>query len=62
MGRRRRGRKRRLAGRARGRDARPERFVDVRVERSPKGRRRGSAKVTKRSRRNGNVTEESYEL
>ena len=62
MGRRRRGRKRRLAGRARGRDARPERFVDVRVERSPKGRRKGSARVTRKQRRNGNVTEESYEL
>jgi hypothetical protein len=36
--------------------------VDVRVERNPKGRRKKSVKVTKRSRRNGNVTEESYEL
>jgi hypothetical protein len=36
--------------------------VDVRVERSPKGRRKKSAKVTKRRRSNGNVTEESYEL
>ena len=62
MGRRRRGRKRRLAGRARGRDAGPGRFVDVRVERDPKGRRKKSAQVTKRRRRNGNVTEESYEL
>ena len=62
MGRRRRGLKRRLAGRVRGRDARPERFVEVRVERDPKGRRKKSAKVTKRRRRNGNVTEERYEL
>ena len=61
MGRRRR-RKRRLEGRARGRNVRPERYVDVRVERNPKGRRKKSAKVTKRSRRNGNVTEESYEV
>ena len=61
MGRRRR-RKRRLEGRARGRDARPETFVDVRVERNPKGRRKNSTKVTKRRRRNGNVSEESYEL
>ena len=62
MGRRRRRRKRRLEGRAGGRDARPERYVDVRVERNPRGRRKKSAKVTKRRRRNGNVTEESYEL
>jgi hypothetical protein len=61
MGRRRR-RKRRLEGRPRGRDARPERFVDVRVERNPKGRRKKFAKVTKRRRRNGTVSEESYEL
>jgi hypothetical protein len=36
--------------------------VDVRVERDPKGRRKKSAKVTKRCRSNGNVTEENYEL
>ena len=60
--RRRRGRKRRPEGRARGRDADPGRPVDVRVERGPKGRRKKSAKVTKRHRRNGNVSEESYEL
>jgi hypothetical protein len=58
----RRRRKRRLEGRKRGRDAQPERYVDVRVERNPKGRRKKSARVTKRRRRNGNVTEESYEL
>jgi hypothetical protein len=62
MGRRRRRRKRRLEGRARGRDARPQRYVEVRVERSPKVRGKKSAKVTKRGRRNGKVTEESYEL
>ena len=61
MGRRRR-RKRRLKGRKSGRDARPEKFVDVRVERNPKGRRKKSAKVTKIRRRNGEVTEESYEV
>jgi len=37
-------------------------FVDARVERNPKGRRKKSAKVTKIRRRNGNVTEESYEV
>ena len=65
MGRRRRRRERRPEGRARGRRARDTgqgRFVDVRVERNPKGRRKKSAKVTKRGRRNGKVTEESYEL
>jgi hypothetical protein len=36
--------------------------VDVRVERNPKGRRKNFTKVTKRRRRNGNVSEESYEL
>jgi hypothetical protein len=59
---RRRGRRRRLGGRARGRDAGPGRFVDVRVERVPRAKRKKSARVTKRRRRNGNVTEESYEL
>ena len=61
MGRRRR-RKRRLEGRTSRRDMRPGRHVDVRVARSPKGSKKGSAKVTKRRRRNGNVTEESYEV
>jgi hypothetical protein len=55
-------RKRRLKGRKSGHNARPEKFVDVRVERNPKGRRKKSAKVTKRRRRDGNVTEESYEV
>jgi hypothetical protein len=54
--------KRRLKARKSGRDARPERFVDVRVERNPKRRSKKSAKVTKIRRRNGKVTEESYEL
>jgi hypothetical protein len=40
---------------------RPGRYVDVRVARSPKGRKKGAVKVTKRRRRNGDVTEESYE-
>jgi hypothetical protein len=61
MGRRQR-RRRRLKGRNTGRDARPERFVDVRVERNPKGRRKKSAKVTKIRRSGGEVTEERYEL
>ena len=60
MGRRRR-RKRRLKGRTSGRDARPERYVDVRVERNPKSRGKKFAKVTERRRRGGNITEESYE-
>jgi hypothetical protein len=41
---------------------RPGEYVDVRVARSPQGSKKGSVKVTKRRRRNGNVTEESYEL
>ena len=60
MGRRR--RKRRTQVRARRRDAEPGRSVDVRVERDPRGRRKKSAKVTKIRRRNGDVTEDSYEL
>jgi hypothetical protein len=55
--RRRRGRKSRKGGRS----ARPEKFIDVRVERSPNSREK-SAKVTKIRRRNGEVTEERYEL
>jgi hypothetical protein len=61
MGRRRR-RKRRLEGLARGRDTRAERSVDVSIVRTPRGRRKKSAKVTKRRRSNGNVSEERYEL
>ena len=60
--RRRRGRRRRLEDRTKGRDARQGRFVDVRVERAPRGKRNKSAKVTKRRRGNGNVTEETYEV
>jgi hypothetical protein len=41
--------------------ARPEKFIDVRVERSPNSREK-SAKVTKIRRRNGEVTEERYDL
>ena len=59
---RRRGLKLRRKDRKSGRDARPERFVDVRVERNPKGKRKNSAKVTKIRRRNGSVTKESYEV
>jgi hypothetical protein len=62
MVRRRRRRKRRLEGRARVRDTRSGKFVDVRVERNPKGRRKKPAKVTKRSRHNGSVSEENYEI
>jgi hypothetical protein len=54
--------KRRRKARKSDRDAQPERFVDVGVERNPKRRRKKSAKVTKIRRRNGNVSEESYEL
>jgi hypothetical protein len=59
MGRRRRRRQRR--GKTR-RDARPERFVDVRVERNPKSRRKSVIKVRRIRRRDGEVTEENYEL
>jgi hypothetical protein len=62
MGRRRRRLKRRRKDPKSDRDAQPERFVEVRVERNPKGRRKTSAKVTKIRRPNGNVSEESYEL
>jgi hypothetical protein len=41
--------------------ARPEKFLDVRVERRPNSRER-PAKVTRIRRRNGDVTEERYEL
>jgi hypothetical protein len=60
MGRRRR-RKRRLKEDNSRREARPERIVDVRVERRPSARK-NSAKVTRIRRRNGEVTEERYEL
>jgi hypothetical protein len=60
MGRRRR-RKRRLKEGNSRREARPERIVDVRVERRSSGRKK-SAKVTRIRRRDGEVTEERYEL
>ena len=60
VGNRRRRLKRRLEGRTSGSDPRPERYVDARVERNPKNRKK-SAKVTKIRRRDGNVAEESYE-
>jgi hypothetical protein len=59
LGRRRR-RKRRLEEGKSRREARPGRFVDVRVEPRPSGRKK-AAKVT-RVRRDGEVTEEGYEL
>jgi hypothetical protein len=62
MGRRRRRRKRRLEGRAGGRDDGPGRSVDVRVDRTGRGKRKKSARVTRRRRSNGNVSEESYDL
>jgi hypothetical protein len=59
------GRRRRRRGgrksRKGGRRARPEKFIDVRVERSPKSREK-PAKVTKIRRRNGEVTEVKYDL
>jgi hypothetical protein len=55
--RRRRGRKRRKVNRG----AHPEKFMDVRVERSPNSREK-PAKVTRIRRRNGDFTEERYEL
>ncbi len=58
---RRRRRRRRLKGRKGSPGTRPEKFIDVIVERSPKSKVR-PAKVTKRRRRNGDVSEERYEL
>jgi len=55
--RRRRGRRSRKGSRG----ARPEKFIDVRVERSPNSREK-PAKVTRIRRRNGDVTEETYEI
>jgi hypothetical protein len=57
----RRGRRR---GRRKGRKGsgnRPEKFIDVRVVRNPNSREK-PAKVTRIRRRNGDVTEERYEL
>jgi hypothetical protein len=55
--RRRRGRK----GRKGSLGTRPEKSIDLMVERSPKSKVK-SAKVTRIRRRNGEVTEERYEL
>jgi hypothetical protein len=60
MGRRRR-RKRRLKEGNSRREARPERIVDVMVERRPSSKKK-SAKVTRIRRRDGELTEERYEL
>jgi hypothetical protein len=58
---RRRPRRRRRKGRRSRRGARPEKFIDVRVERSPNSRGR-PAKVKIVRRRNGDVSEETFEL
>jgi hypothetical protein len=60
MGRRRRRKRRPKEGNSR-REARPERIVDVRVERRPSSKKK-SAKVTRIRRRDGELTEERYEL
>jgi hypothetical protein len=54
-----RGRRRRRRRSRRG--ARTEKSIDVRVERSPNSRKR-PAKVKTVRRRNGDVTEETFEL
>jgi hypothetical protein len=59
LGRRRRRKRRPEEGKSR--EARPERFVDVRVERRPSSRKK-AAKVTRIRRRDGEVTEVRYEL
>jgi hypothetical protein len=59
MGRRRRRKRRPKEGNSR-REARLERIVDVRVERRPSSKK--STKVTRIRRRDGEVTEERYEL
>jgi hypothetical protein len=61
LGRRRRRKRRRPEEGKSRREARPERFVDVRVQRRPSGRKK-AAKVTRVRRRDGEVTEERYEL
>ena len=61
MSRRRRGRRRGRKTRKTGRGDRTGKVTEVRIERSPKGTGK-PAKVTKVRRRNGDVTEESYEL
>jgi hypothetical protein len=61
MSRRERRRERRRKARRTGRGDRTGKVTDVRVERSPKGTGR-PAKVKIVRRRNGDVTEETYEL
>lgn len=57
----RRRRRRRRARKRSGRGDRTGKITDVRVERSPNSRRK-PAKVTRIRRRNGETTEETYEL
>ncbi len=61
MSRRRRGRRRGRKTRKTGRGDRTGKVTEVRIERSPKGTGK-PAKVTRVRRRNGEVTEETYEL
>ncbi len=61
MSRRRRGRRRGRKTRKTGRGDRTGKVTEVRIERSPKGTGK-PAKVTRVRRRNGDVTEETYEL
>ena len=58
---RRRRRRRGLKGRKGSPGTRPEKFIDVRVERSANSRKK-PAKVTRIRRRNGDITEETYEI
>ena len=61
MSRRRRGRRRGRKTRKTGLGDRTGKVTEVRIERSPKGTGK-PAKVTRVRRRNGDVTEETYEL
>ena len=61
MSKRRRGRRRGRKTRKTGRGDRTGKVTEVRIERSPKGTGK-PAKVTRVRRRNGEVTEETYEL
>jgi hypothetical protein len=54
-------RRRRRKARKPGRGDRTGKFTEVRVERSPNSRKK-PAKVTRIHRRNGETTEETYEL
>ena len=54
-------RRRRRRGRRTRSGARPEKFIDVRVERNPNSREE-TAKVKIVRRRNGDITEETFEL